>query len=88
MLDGSHGLAYNVTTVKITDRPKAGKDFEMKVYDKNTGVIIANILTNHPMYTEEVLSLMRYSVTDDGQIRDDDNGELLNAWFDDLVFDY
>ena len=40
------------------------------------------------MYTEEVLSLMRYSVTDDGQIRDDDNGELLNAWFDDLVFDY
>ena len=50
--------------------------------------IIANIITNHPMYTEEVLSLMRYSVTDDGQIRDDDNGELLNAWFDDLVFDY
>lgn len=88
MLDGSHGLAYNVTTVKIVDRPKAGKDFEMKVYDKNTGVIIANIITNHPMYTEEVLSLMRYSVTDDGQIRDDDNGELLNAWFDDLVFDY
>lgn len=60
----------------------------MKVYDKNTGVIIDNIITNHPMYTEEVLSLMRYSVTDDGQIRDDDNGELLNAWFDDLVFDY
>lgn len=30
MLDGSHGLAYNVTTVKITDRPKAGKDFVMK----------------------------------------------------------
>lgn len=81
-------MAYTVITVKITDRPKAGKDFEMKVYDKNTGVIIANIITNHPMYTEEVLSLMRYSVTDDGQIRDDDNGVLLNAWFDDLVFDY
>lgn len=88
MLDGPHELAYNVITAKIMDRPKAGKDFEMKVYDKNTGVIIANIITNHPMYTEEVLSLMRYSVTDDGQIRDDDTGELLNAWFDDLVFDY
>lgn len=30
MLDGSHGLAYNVTTVKIVDRPKAGKDLFMK----------------------------------------------------------
>lgn len=30
MLDGSHGLAYNVTTVKITDRPKAGKEINMK----------------------------------------------------------
>lgn len=28
MLDGSHGLAYNVTTVMITDRPKAGKEIE------------------------------------------------------------
>ena len=30
MLDGAHGLAYNVTIVKITDRPKAGKEINMK----------------------------------------------------------
>ena len=30
MLDGAHGLAYNVTIVKITDRPKAVKEINMK----------------------------------------------------------
>ena len=29
-LDGAHGLAYNVIAVKITDRPKAGKETNMK----------------------------------------------------------
>lgn len=31
MLDESRELAYNVTTVKITDRPQAGKEIEMKI---------------------------------------------------------
>lgn len=30
MLDGPHGLAYNVNAVKITDRPRAGKEINMK----------------------------------------------------------
>ena len=37
MLDGSHGLAYNVTIVKITDRPKAGKEIDMNGYSKKYG---------------------------------------------------
>lgn len=56
----------------------------MKLYDKNTGVVIADIITNHGMTIDEALSLMRFSIDDEGQIFDDDNGIYLDAWYDDL----
>lgn len=45
----------------------------MKLFDKNTGVVIADIITNHGMTIDEALSLMRFSIGDEGQIFDDDN---------------
>lgn len=56
----------------------------MKLYDKYTGVVVAEIISNHRMTIDEMLSLMRISVDDDGQLFDDDNGVYLNAWYDDL----
>ena len=60
----------------------------MKLYDKTTGETIADIVTNHSMSVDEALDLMRYTVTEDGQIQDTDTGELLNAWYDDLEMDW
>lgn len=60
----------------------------MKLYDKNTGDVIADIITNHSMSIDDALNLMRYSVTDEGQIHDDDAGVDLNAWYDDLEMEY
>lgn len=56
----------------------------MRLYDKNTNETIANITTNHRMSTDEILDLMGYTVNDEGQIYDEDNEQLLNAWYDDL----
>lgn len=56
----------------------------MKLYDKNTCVVIAEIITNHSMSIDDALSLMRFSVDEEGQIFDDDNGICLDAWYDDL----
>lgn len=60
----------------------------MKLYDKATGETIADIVTNHSMSVDEALGLMRYTVTDEGQIQDSDTGELLNAWYDDLEMEF
>lgn len=60
------------------------EELNMKLYDKNTGVVIADIITNHGMTIDEALSLMRFSIGDEGQIFDDDNGVYLDAWYDDL----
>lgn len=60
----------------------------MKLFDKTTGETIAEIVTNHSMSVDEALDLMRYIVTDEGQIRDTDTGELLNAWYDDLDMEF
>lgn len=56
----------------------------MRLYDKNTNETIADIMTNHRMSTDEILDLMGYTVNDEGQIYDEDNEQLLNAWYDDL----
>ena len=56
----------------------------MKLIDKETGVMVANILTNHSMTIDEGLELVGCTVDDDGQIRDRD-GELLEAWYDNIV---
>ena len=64
------------------------EELKMKLYDKNTGVVIANIITNHRMTIDEALSLMRFSIDDEGQIFDDDNGVYLDAWYDDLEMSY
>ena len=60
----------------------------MKLFDKTTGETIADIVTNHSMSVDEALDLMRYTVTDEGQIQDTDTGELLNAWYDDLEMEF
>ena len=59
----------------------------MKVYDCKTGELIAKIVTNHSMTIDEVLNFMGYTVNDDGQLITED-GETINAWYDDLVMDY
>lgn len=53
----------------------------MKLYDKNTGVVIAGLTI------DVALALMRFSVDDEGRIFDDDNGVYLDAWYDDLVME-
>lgn len=60
----------------------------MKLYDKDTGAIIAEIIANHSMSIDDALSLMRYSVRDEGRIYDDDNGRYLDAWYDSLNMDW
>lgn len=63
----------------------------MKLYDCNTGVVIATITTNHSMSIDDALDLMGYTVgewdVDGGQIHDEDGNEL-NAWYDDLEMDW
>lgn len=56
----------------------------MKIIDRNTKEVIADIIGGENMTMDEVLDLMRYSVTDEGQIHDDNNDQDLNAWYDDL----
>ena len=56
----------------------------MLLYDKYTGVVVADIICNHGMTIDEMLSLMRISIDDEGQLFDTDNGMYLNAWYDDL----
>nr|DAK50778.1 MAG TPA: Protein of unknown function (DUF3659) [Caudoviricetes sp.] len=59
----------------------------MKVYDRETKEIIATIIANHSMSIDDVLNLMRYALDEEGQIVDAD-GELLNAWYDNLEMDW
>ena len=59
----------------------------MKLYDRETKEIIATIITNHSMSIDDVLNLKRYALDEEGQIVDVD-GELLNAWYDNLEMDW
>lgn len=59
----------------------------MKVYDRETKEIIATIITNRSMSIDDVLNLNRYALDEEGQIVDAD-GELLNAWYDNLEMDW
>jgi hypothetical protein len=59
----------------------------MKVYDRETKEIIATIITNRSMSIDDVLNLKRYALDEEGQIVDAD-GELLNAWYDNLEMDW
>lgn len=56
----------------------------MILKDKTTGAVVAEITANHSMSVDEVLQLMNFSVTDEGQLYDVDNKNALNAWYDDL----
>lgn len=60
----------------------------MKLVDKDTGVVVADIICNHSMSIDEILFLMRISIDDEGQLFDDDNDSYLNAWYDDLEICY
>ena len=59
----------------------------MKLYDRVTKEIIATIITNHSMRIDDVLNLKRYALDEEGQIVDAE-GELLNAWYDNLEMDW
>lgn len=59
----------------------------MKLFDRETNETIATIITNHSMSIDDALNLMHYTVDEEGQIVDE-NGELLNAWFDNLEMDW
>lgn len=55
----------------------------MKLFDRETNETIATIMTSHSMSIDDALDLMRYTLDDEGQIVTED-GELLNAWYDNL----
>lgn len=57
----------------------------MKLVDKYTGIVVADIIANHSMTIDEILLLVRISIDDEGQLFDDDNNSYLDAWYDDLV---
>lgn len=66
---------------------KAGKGIEMKLIDTKTNEIVADIITNHSMCIDEILSLMDITVDSEGQLVDSD-GSRINAWYDDLEMIY
>ena len=55
----------------------------MKLIDTKTNEIVADIITNHSMCIDEILSLMDITVDPEGQLVDSD-GSRINAWYDDL----
>ena len=59
----------------------------MKLFDRETNETIATIMTNNSMSIDDALNLMRYTVDEEGQIVTED-GELLNAWYDNLEMDF
>lgn len=58
----------------------------MKLFDRETNETIATIITNHSMSIDDALNLMHYTVDEEGQIIDE-NGDLMNAWFENLEMD-
>lgn len=60
----------------------------MKLVDKYTGVVVADIICNHSMTIDEILLIMRISIDDEGQLFDNDNDSYFDAWFDDLEICY
>lgn len=59
----------------------------MKLFDRETNETIAAIITNHSMSIDDALNLMHYTVDEEGQIVTED-GELLNAWFENLEMNW
>jgi hypothetical protein len=59
----------------------------MKLFDRETNETIATIITNHSMSIDDALDLMHYTVDEEGQIVTEE-GELLNAWFENLEMDW
>lgn len=59
----------------------------MELFDRETNETIAAIITNHSMSIDDALNLMHYTVDEEGQIVTED-GELLNAWFENLEMNW
>lgn len=59
----------------------------MKLIDTKTNEIVTDIITNHSMCIDEILSLMDITVDSDGQLVDSD-GSRINAWYEDLEMIY
>ena len=68
-------------------RRKPERTNKMKLIDTKTNEIVADIITNHSMGIDEILSLMDITVDSDGQLVDSD-GDRINAWYDDLEMIY
>lgn len=68
-------------------RRKPERENEMKLIDTKTNEIVTDIITNHSMCIDEILSLMDITVDSDGQLVDSD-GSRINAWYEDLEMIY
>ena len=58
----------------------------MKIINTTTGEAIAEITTNHSMSIDEAISLMGWTVEDDGELTSD--GESVGAYYEDLEMEY
>lgn len=56
----------------------------LKLYDRKTKERIATVTATRNMSIDDILNLMHYALDEEGQIVDA-NGELLNAWYDNLI---
>ena len=59
----------------------------MKLFDRETNETIATIITTNSMSIDDALNLMHYTIDEEGQIVAED-GNLLNAWYDNLEIDF
>lgn len=59
----------------------------MLLLDTKTNEIVADIITNHSLCIDEILSLMDITIDFEGQLVDS-NGARINAWYDDLEMIY
>nr|DAH39822.1 MAG TPA: hypothetical protein [Caudoviricetes sp.] len=56
----------------------------LKLYDRKTKELIATVTATRNMSIDDILNLMHYALDEEGRVVDA-NGELLNAWYDNLV---
>lgn len=51
--------------------------------DKETGYVVKRIISNHNMSIDDAMS--GFTLDDEGQLIDEETGDLVDAWYDDLV---
>lgn len=58
----------------------------MKIIDKRTNEVLAEIIGGETMILDQALEFMGYEILDDGQLHDIDKNEDLENWYDDLDY--